>query len=440
MGCGFTFKGVHLLKLRQLKATAAKHAAEADALAAELAAHAAASERKQEEQREDIAETTTQVAELNESWGVMREMYETSKRMKKMRERALIRKVMGRFMYATAATCLKEWAALTRRRKVQCYKHEWQTKAEDLAYEAKSLKKAVSEASNKLHFVADKAQAERVRGLVARMGFRNTGMWFLMWRSFLKVSYDERREQELEDVRTETAETIDHSARLEKKVIDQEQADAQMSADLTEIVAADAARHSSMLPAVLGAVAVAEMVTKRQLAVFPAGSRHSGLSDHISTLRRNGTALGRLGVIADEATADGMLPPVDGAAPLSPPVALNPAPPAFSPARNGTVGIEESINTSIISLGGQPKDSIVFEVASKAHQRSRPYSRGRTLVTPAIQDVRELKLGGRNDLSLPGGAGSMRGSLRRKFSQQIVVPIAPAAKLDSPRAAVRPAA
>ena len=437
MGCGFTFKGAHLLRLRQLKQQQQTHAAEAAALAAELDAHAAAGADKAEDLGEDIASTTQQVAELNESWGVMREMYETSKRMKKMREKALIRKVMGRFMYATAAACLKEWAALTRRRKVQRYKHEWQTKVEDLEYESKSLKKAVGDAGNKLHFVQDKAQAERVRTLIARMGFRNTGMWFLMWRAFLKVSYDERREEELEALRTEIRETADHSVRLEKKVVDQEQADAQMSVDLTEIVAADAERHSTMLPAVLGAVAVAEKVAKRHLAVYPAGSRHSGLSNHIGTLRRNGTALGRLGIIADEAAAEGTLPPVDGAAPLSPPAALNPAPPAFSPGG----GIEEAINTSIVSLGGQPKDTTEFEVAAKAHQRSRPYSCGRTLVTPAMQEVRELKLGGRGDLSLPGAAGSMRGSLRKKVSSgKMVVPIAPAAKLDSPRAAVRPTA
>ena len=421
MGLGVVLKATHRLRLRRLGNGLEAEEAGATAAATELAEHGAASRSKCEELREDIASTQKQVGELNESWGVMREMYETSKRVKKMREKALIRRVVGRFMYATLAMCVKEWASLTQRRKRLAVKHEWQTKVEDLEFEAKSLQKRVGEAANKLHFVQDAAQAERVRGLVARMGFRSLGMWFLMWRAYLKVSYDERRQGELDGLRQEIEDTIDHSQRLTKKLADQEVADERMSVDLSGLVAADTERHSSVLPAVLSAVAVAERVAKSQLALYPAGSRTNGLRSQMGTLRRNGTALSGLGGIADavQSEMEGVLPPIEGGVPLSPAAAaLQPEPPSFPPqASPGSLSVDESIVADL-----PPSEEEGRSVAApRAHQRSRPFSRGRTLVQPKVEGVRQLEIGGRGDLSLPGGVGAMRGSMRRRFAGKNIV-------------------
>ncbi len=415
MGCGFTSKAKHLFRLRKLEQGIEEQSAAAAALTTEAEHCAAASKIKQKELREDISLTQQQVTELNESWGVMREMYETSKRMKKMREKALMRKVLGRFMYATLAMCLKEWAALTFRRKRLAAKHEWQAKVEDLEFEEKSLCKRLSDISNKLHFVRDQAQADRVRALVARMGFRSLGMWFLMWRAYLKVSADERRADELSRLRQAIEDTKDHSARLAKKVADQVDADERMSAQVDGMVAADAARHNSIVPAVLDAAVVAEGITKRQVATYPSESRSNGLHAQMDTLRRSGLALAGMRGIADEVltTSTTTLPAIESAVPLTPSVPTGSLSRAWSPQPpSGSLNVEESIvnDLSTSNVGDMP-------VVPQAHQRSRPFSsRGRTLVQPKIDNVRNLEFSGRGDLSLPGAAGAMRGSLRRRFA------------------------
>lgn len=444
MGCGFTSKAKHLFRLRKLEQGIEEHSAAAAALTTEAQERAAASQSKQEELREDILLTQQQVAALNESWGVMREMYETSKRMKKMREKALMRKVLGRFMYATLAMCLKEWAGLTQRRKRLATKHEWQKKVEDLEFEEKSLRKHFTDVSNKFHFLADKAQADRVRALVARMGFRSLGMWFLMWRAFLKVSADERRADELSKLRQAIEDTTDHSARLAKKIADQVEADERMSVQLDGMVAADAARHSTIVPAVLDAAVVAEQITQRQTAKYPSGSRSNGLHAQMDTLRRSSLVLTGMRGIAHEvlAKSTSTLPAIESAVPLSPSLpAGSPGPRVFSPQPPfGSLSVEESIvNDLSTSNNGD------IPVAPQAHRRSRPFSsRGRTLVQPKVENVRNLELGRGGDLSLPGGAGAMRGSLRRRFAGRQTSSIigglgqeSGVSKLNSPRPAVR---
>lgn len=408
MVCGLTLKAAHVRKLRQLDREIEEQQAAREALTTETEEHAAASESKQEELREDIVLTQKHVAELNESWGIMRDMYETSKRTKKLREKALMRKVIGRFMYATLAKCVKEWAGLTFRRKLLAARHQWQAKAEDLEFEEKSLHKQLVELGNKLHFLRDAVKADRVRALVARMGFRSLGMWFLMWRAYLKVSADEQRAAELQRLRQQIQDTEDHSKRLAKKVADQAEADERMSGQINDIVAADTARHSSVLPAVLTAAVAAQRIALRQFAKYPSGSRSSGLHTHMRTLGHSGSALNSMGGIADQDQADAAitLPAIAGAVPSSPPVPPGPPePPAPSPQSHwGNLSVEESIVNDLSTSNTED-----VPVAPKAHQRSRPFnSRGRTLVQPTVEDVREL--------SLPGGASAMRGSTRRELT------------------------
>lgn len=439
MGCGLTSRAKHFYRLRQLDQAIEVQRAAAEAAASETEERAAASQSKQAELREDILSTQKQVAELDGSWGVMREMYESSKRMKKMREKALMRKVVARFMYATLAKCVKEWAALTLRRKRLAARHEWQTKVEDLQFEEQSLQKHIGELGNKLHFMRDKAQADHVRALIARMGFRSLGMWFLMWRAFLKVSAEERRAGELNSLRQQIQDTENHSIRLAKKLADQEEADERMSAQLDDIVAADVIRHSNVVPAVLEAAALAERITKRQFAKYPSGSRSNGLHARLGTLRRSGSALTEMRGLADEVQSDPTiaLPAIGSAVPLSPPLparsseaaAFLPQPPV------STLCVEESM---VSHLSDHLSEDL--PVAPKAHQRSRPFnSRGRTLVQPIVQNVRELELRGRGELSLPGGVGLMRGSTRRRLAgpQTSSANESDASKTNSPRAAVR---
>ena len=414
MGCGFTSKAKHLLRLRKLDQAIEVQRTAAEAAASEKEECAAATQSKQAQLRVDILSTQKQVAELDDSWGVMRDMYEASKRMKKMREKALTRKVVARVLYATLAKCVKEWAALTLRRKRLAARHEWQARVEDLQFETQSLNKRIGELSNKLHFTRDKAQAARARSLIARTGFRSLGMWFLMWRAFLKVSADERRAGELNSLRQQIQDTENHSIRLAKKLADQAEADERMSAQLDDIVAADAARQSNVVPAVLEAAVLAERITKRQFAKYPSGSRSNGLHAQLGSLRRSGSALTEMRGLADEVQSDSTiaLPAIGSAAPLSPPLhARSSEPPAFSPQPPvSTLCVEDSMLNHFSDVEDLP-------VAPKAHQRSRPFnSRGRTLVQPMVQNARELQLRGRGDLSLPRGAGAMRGSMRRRLA------------------------
>jgi len=442
MPCGFVLKAAHLLKLRNLKNKTDKGRKEAEAHEAELAASSAAHAARSDENREDIEQTETDIADLKESWRIMRDMYDTSKRMKKMRETSLVRKVAARFMHRTAVICLKEWNALTQRRKRQRFAHEWQTKLEDAEFEEQSMKKALIEAKNKLHFVQNKSQAERVKALIARMGFRSLGMWMLMWRDFVKVSQKERRAEAETGLHTEIREARERAATLSAKIHDQAGADDRMSQDVEALVQHDSARHETVLPVVLKAVEVAARIGRRHVVKFPAGSRTNGLHAHMRTLEHSGTALEQSGSIAHESaisalikaegSAEGepLLPPVAGAQPLSP--LTKPAPPAAPPPKPPPSPPLTHVKSAMEELVGVDEEiqaeDVPAESLGKAHQRSRPFSRGRTIVEPG----EHTKAIARGDLSLPVG-GRTRGSTRKRLAT--VGADTGSGKLDSPRAA-----
>ena len=161
-------------------------------------------ETNRQETLKYIEEATKRRDAVQASWADVRQMFESGQRMKKTRDKALIRKVINRILQRVAAQCLQEWSGFTRRRMRQKFLHEFQGKMEDLEFENQSLLKAMSRCKEKMRFAGDADAAAKAADLLQMMGHRSVRMWFRMW-----------KEWALDRIRTAEARQI---AKLERQI------------------------------------------------------------------------------------------------------------------------------------------------------------------------------------------------------------------------------
>jgi hypothetical protein len=215
----------------------------------------------------------------------MRQIWESTRRLHKLQEQQLLRRMMQRILMAGAAMCVREWAALTRRRKKQRSQRVFQTQLEDLEFDEASLRKAIKEARSKVHFALSAATAAKAKRVIARLGFRSLLMWLRMWVQFVADSQQQRREEEVAALEAaivaETQGVVKLQQRLQRQVL----TDARNRGEMATLVAADVARAERLVPSVATATGLACRAAGPIVARFPGESRGNGLHSALRTLR-----------------------------------------------------------------------------------------------------------------------------------------------------------
>ena len=181
---GVVFSHVPKTKLMDLKVQ--RSARELDDAKAAHDRQRADAKATHDELASRLAACTAERAELLQSWADVRQMYETGKRVKASRDKALCRKVVQRLAHRVAVACLQEWRAYTRQRKRQDYLCGFQAKTEQLEYDNEQLIKSIEAASTQLRFGQGTAMQAQLHAFVSKLGYRSVGVWWHMWKAFVR--------------------------------------------------------------------------------------------------------------------------------------------------------------------------------------------------------------------------------------------------------------